>query len=141
VLSFAEEIMLLLHDDASGDFIELPQAAFTIVLGGAALMDLAIRNRVDTDLERLTVVDRTPLGDGSSSSKPLPTVSSISPRRSTREPPARTPIGRSRFADLSRTASSRRRTGITSGFSARGAIRSSTIRSSRKSGRGSGKSC
>jgi Golgi phosphoprotein 3 len=63
VLSFAEEIMLLLHDDASGDFIELPQAAFTIVLGGAALMDLAIRNRVDTDLERLTVVDRTPLGD------------------------------------------------------------------------------
>jgi hypothetical protein len=63
MLSFVEEILLLLHDDATGDFVELPHAVFTLVLGGAALMDLAIHNRIDTDLEHLTVVDRTPLGD------------------------------------------------------------------------------
>ena len=63
MLSFVEEIVLLLHDDASGDFVELPQSVFSVVIAGAALMDLAIRNRIDTDLESLTVVDRTPLGD------------------------------------------------------------------------------
>ena len=41
----------------------LPESVFAIVMGGAALMDLALHNRIDTDLERLTVVDRTPLGD------------------------------------------------------------------------------
>jgi Golgi phosphoprotein 3 len=33
------------------------------VVGGAGLMDLAIHNRIDTDLDHLTVVDKTPLGD------------------------------------------------------------------------------
>lgn len=61
--SFVEEIVLLLHDDASGDFVQLPQSVFSVVIAGAALMDLALHNRIDTDLERLTVVDRTPLGD------------------------------------------------------------------------------
>jgi hypothetical protein len=63
MLSFVEEIVLLLHDDVSGDFVQLPESVFTVVIAGAALMDLAIHNRIDTDLERLTVVDRTPLGD------------------------------------------------------------------------------
>jgi hypothetical protein len=63
MLSFVEEIVLLLHDDASGDFVQLPESVFGVVMAGAALMDLAIHNRIDTDLERLTVVDRTPLGD------------------------------------------------------------------------------
>jgi Golgi phosphoprotein 3 len=63
MLSFVEEIVLFLHDDASGDFVQLPQSVFSVVIAGAALMDLAIRNRIDTDLESLTVVDRTPLGD------------------------------------------------------------------------------
>lgn len=63
MLSFVEEIVLLLHDDASGDFVQLPQSVFSVVIAGAALMDLAIHNRIDTDLESLTVVDGTPLGD------------------------------------------------------------------------------
>jgi golgi phosphoprotein 3 len=63
MLSFVEEILLLLHDEASGDLVDLPHAVFTLVIGGAALMDLAIHNRIDTDLDHLTVVDRTPLGD------------------------------------------------------------------------------
>src|SRR5579859_7780954 len=63
MLSFVEEILLLLHDDSSGEFVQLPQSVFSVVIAGAALMDLAVHNRIDTDLERLTVVDRAPLGD------------------------------------------------------------------------------
>ncbi len=63
MLSFAEEMVLLLLDDAAGDFVAVPEAVFGVVVVGAALMDLAIHNRIDTDLEQLMVVDRTPLGD------------------------------------------------------------------------------
>jgi golgi phosphoprotein 3 len=64
MLTFPEEIVLLLLDDETGALNPLPQSVFSIVLAGAGLMDLAIRNRVDTDLDGLTIVDRTPLGDG-----------------------------------------------------------------------------
>ena len=63
MLSFNEEIVLLLLDETNGDFVPLPESVFAIVMSGAALMDLALHNRIDTDLEKLTVVDRTPLGD------------------------------------------------------------------------------
>jgi hypothetical protein len=63
MLSLPEEIVLLLLDEAKGDFAPLPESVFAVVIGGAALMDLAIHNRVDADLDRLIVVDRTPLGD------------------------------------------------------------------------------
>jgi len=63
VLSFPEEVVLLLLDETDGDFVPLPEAVFAIVMSGAALMDLALRNRIDTDLEKMTVVDHTPLGD------------------------------------------------------------------------------
>jgi hypothetical protein len=62
MLSFPEEIVLLL-DETHGDFVPLPESVFAIVMSGAALMDLALHNRIDTDLEKMTVVDRTPLGD------------------------------------------------------------------------------
>ena len=63
MLSFPEEIVLLLLDETNGDFVPLPGSVFAIVMSGAALMDLALRNRIDTDLEKMTVVDRTPIGD------------------------------------------------------------------------------
>jgi golgi phosphoprotein 3 len=63
MLSFPEEIALLLLDEANGDFVELPDAVFAIVMSGAALMDLALRNRIDADLQTMTVVDPTPVGD------------------------------------------------------------------------------
>jgi Golgi phosphoprotein 3 len=63
MLSFAEEILLLLLDEARGDFVPLPESVFAIVVAGAALMDLAIHNRIDSDLEHMIVVDRAPLGD------------------------------------------------------------------------------
>jgi Golgi phosphoprotein 3 len=63
MLSFPEEIVLLLLDETRGEFISLPESVFAIVMSGAALMDLALHNRIDTDLENMMVVDRTPLGD------------------------------------------------------------------------------
>jgi Golgi phosphoprotein 3 len=63
MLGFVEEIVLLLLDDARGRLVDIPLSAFDVVIAGAALMDLAIRNRIDTDLERLVLVDATPTGD------------------------------------------------------------------------------
>jgi len=63
MLSLPEEMTLLLLDETTGEFVALPESVFATVMSGAALMDLALRNRIDTDLKKLTVVDRTPLGD------------------------------------------------------------------------------
>lgn len=64
MLTFVEEIVLLQLDESQGGrLIDLPSQAIAIVLAGAALMELALRNRVDTDPKRLFVVDRTPTGD------------------------------------------------------------------------------
>lgn len=62
-LSFAEEIMLLLLDDESGRFEHLPVASTRYALAGAVLMDLALLNRIDTDLHQLVLLDATPLQD------------------------------------------------------------------------------
>ncbi len=63
MLRFSEEIMLLLLDDKGGRFIDVPTLSLEYALAGAVLMDLAIEGRIDTDPERLFVVDPTPLGD------------------------------------------------------------------------------
>ncbi|HEX6441071.1 MAG TPA: GPP34 family phosphoprotein [Stellaceae bacterium] len=62
MLGFVEEIVLLLLDD-EGQVAELPVSATHIVIAGAALMELALRNRIDTDVKTLTVVDRARTGD------------------------------------------------------------------------------
>src|ERR1700686_838877 len=63
MLGFVEEIVLLLLDDSQGQIVELPVSASHVVIAGAALMELALRNRIDTDVKRLIVVDRAPTGD------------------------------------------------------------------------------
>ena len=63
MLGFVEEIVLLQLDDRHGSFVDLPQSARDVVIAGAALMELALANRIDTDLERLIVVDASPTGD------------------------------------------------------------------------------
>jgi hypothetical protein len=63
MLSFVEETTLLLLDDESGEFVDMPVSGFGTVIAGAALMDLAMHDRVDTDLEKLTVVNKAPTGD------------------------------------------------------------------------------
>ena len=62
MLGFVEEIVLLQLDER-GRLIELPLSAADVVLAGAALMELALRNKVDTDVTRFFVVDREPTGD------------------------------------------------------------------------------
>jgi Golgi phosphoprotein 3 len=62
MLGFVEEIVLLQLDE-QGRLIELPLSAADIVLAGAALMELALRNKVDSDVNRFFVVDRAPTGD------------------------------------------------------------------------------
>ena len=62
MLRFAEEIMLLILDD-SGEFVAVPTWPLHCALGGGVLMDLALEGRIDTDPERLFVVDPTPVGD------------------------------------------------------------------------------
>ncbi len=63
MLGFVEEILLLQLDDSRGKFVNLPLSAADVVLAGAALMELALANRIDSDLERLILVDATPTGD------------------------------------------------------------------------------
>ena len=63
MLRFCEEVMLLLLDDGDGTFVDLPVQSLEFALAGAVLMDLALEGRIDTDPERLFVVDRTPIDD------------------------------------------------------------------------------
>ena len=62
MLRFAEEITLLLLDD-DGRFQRVPTWSLNYALAGGVLMDLALEYRIDTDLDKLTLVDSTPLGD------------------------------------------------------------------------------
>ena len=41
----------------------MPDLALDYALAGGVLMDLALENRIDTDLEKLVLVDATPVGD------------------------------------------------------------------------------
>ena len=63
MLRFAEEIMLLLLHDENGDFAPVSELSLQCALAGAVLMDLALENRIDTDTERLILLDKTPTGD------------------------------------------------------------------------------
>ena len=63
MLRFSEEIILLLLDDNNGKFIDLPAPSIECALADAVLMDLALEGRIDTDPERLFLVDPTPLND------------------------------------------------------------------------------
>ena len=63
MLRFAEEIMLLLLDDKDGSFLPIPEWSMQCALAGAVLMDLALDDRIDTDLDSLILVDGKPTGD------------------------------------------------------------------------------
>ena len=62
MLRFAEEIMLLMLDD-DGKFVGVPDRLLRYGLAGGVLMDLALENRIDTDVDKLVLLDSTPLGD------------------------------------------------------------------------------
>ena len=63
MLTIAEEVLLLFLDDEKGTFIRGPDIHVELAMSGAVLMDLAFANRIDTDPERLFVVNQSPVGD------------------------------------------------------------------------------
>jgi hypothetical protein len=63
MLTCAEEFLLLAHDETNGELVNLQEALFETALAGAVLMDLAILNRIDTDLSAFLVLDRTTTGE------------------------------------------------------------------------------
>ena len=64
MITIGEEVLLLLLDPESGRIHpDIPAESLSPALSGAVLMDLAINNRIDTDLEGLFVVDDVPLDE------------------------------------------------------------------------------
>ena len=63
MLRFAEEVILLLLDDEEGKLLRVPDWSLRYALAGGVLMDLALEDRIDTDLEKLILVDSEPLDD------------------------------------------------------------------------------
>ena len=63
MLRFIEEILLLLIDTRRGDLFSLRPWTLSCTLAGALLMDLVEENRIDTDPERLVLLDAAPLDD------------------------------------------------------------------------------
>ena len=64
MLRFAEELLVLVLDEGRGEVApSLPPHSLNLALAGAVLMDLALEDRIDTDTERLMLVDPEPLDD------------------------------------------------------------------------------
>ena len=63
VLTFSEEVVLLLLDDEEGIFLSVGKTTLELALTGSVLMELAFSDRIDTDLAGVMVVDRTPTAD------------------------------------------------------------------------------
>ncbi len=63
MLTFAEEITLLLLDDEAGTLAPIDATTLHAALAGAVLMDLALRGRLDSDLDSLMLVDKAPTGE------------------------------------------------------------------------------
>ena len=63
MLTLSEEIILLSFNEKLGQAVSVSGWSLSCAMAGATLMDLALANRIDTDIERLTLVDSTPLND------------------------------------------------------------------------------
>ena len=58
--TFSEEFLLLALSDPKGGFVREPPERFDNALAGAILMDLALLNRIDTDIDHLILVEAAP---------------------------------------------------------------------------------
>lgn len=63
MITFAEELLLLALDDEKGKFYSMPFMTLEYALVGAILMELALKNRLETDQEHLIIVNDAPTGD------------------------------------------------------------------------------
>ncbi len=61
--SLIEELLLLTLEDRGGEFDRVPEAFLICGIAGGALIDLSLRNKLDSDLSGVWVVDDTPTGD------------------------------------------------------------------------------
>ncbi len=65
MLTIAEEFVLLALDGRTGDFRKIQTEYLHAGLLGAAVMELALAGRIDSDVDRAWVVDPAPTGDPS----------------------------------------------------------------------------
>lgn len=63
-IRIVEELTLLMLNEQTGYLEMVPGWNLSCVMAGAVLADLALERRIETDLERLYLVDRSPTGDG-----------------------------------------------------------------------------
>jgi Golgi phosphoprotein 3 len=63
MLTVPEEFLLLTLKDENGGFVDIRYEKQRAGFVGAAIMELALQGRVDSDLDRVWVVDKTPTGD------------------------------------------------------------------------------
>jgi hypothetical protein len=63
MLTIPEEFLLLLTKDDDGGFITVAPESEIAGFVGAAVMDLALHDRIDSDLKRIWVVDAKPTGE------------------------------------------------------------------------------
>jgi MHS family proline/betaine transporter-like MFS transporter len=61
--NLVHELILLSLEDEGGQFSEIPDVSTRCGIAGAALMELALRYRIDSDLKALWAVDSAPTGD------------------------------------------------------------------------------
>lgn len=63
MLRFVEEVVLLLLQDTGGRLVRVPAWSLNYALAGGVLMELALENRIDTDLDNLLLIDAAPVDD------------------------------------------------------------------------------
>ncbi len=63
-MRLTEELILLMLNESSGYLEMVPGWDFSCVMAGAVIADLALEDRIDTDLQSLYLLDATPTGDG-----------------------------------------------------------------------------
>ena len=62
-LSLPEELILMLLNEESGYFHQVPGWDLNCTVAGAVLAELSLMGRIDTDVESLFIVDQTETGD------------------------------------------------------------------------------
>ena len=63
MLTLVDEFLLTLLNEEAGYFHQVPGWDLNCAVVGAALAELSLRSRIDTDLESLILLDSTPTGD------------------------------------------------------------------------------
>ncbi len=80
-IRLAEELILLMLNERTGYLEMVPGWNFSCVMAGAVIADLALEDRIDTDLDALYLVDPSPTGDDLLD----PTLNEIAESRETRD--------------------------------------------------------